>query len=290
MGPTFAKKHEFSKVLENGHHLSFNSLMNSHPSESPAVDRVVRRRQQELELLLKQMPANSAAYLELAQIYRDQDRHHEAAHVLQRAICYSPNEPEVRWQLEEAQLAQALQRLRSATEVELMQTNTSNREDVERAKINWANCRRNVCKARLNRDPTQMGLRVVLAESLRDLGDFEEAIRETEIAIRTMDVAPQAFLIRGQCFLAMDRPLEALSAWRSAALRRSVPAPEATKVAALQAAADTSLKHGLYSSAKRYLDELQCLLPEDANVREALIKLEQLNVDSDDEMIPSVSI
>jgi tetratricopeptide (TPR) repeat protein len=262
-----------------------------HQSSSPgASDRVVRRRQQELELLLRQAPADSSAYLELAQIYREQDRHHDATQVLERALSHLPDEMELRWQLEEALMARALQRLKSASEVELMQPNEQNREDVERARINWANCRRNVCQSRLNRNPGQANLHVVLAEALKDLGEYEEAIRETDSVLSSPEDSPQAYLIRGQCFQALGRPLDALSAWRSAGLRRAVPAPEGIQVAALQAAANTALQQGLYASGKRYLQELRRLRPSDDLVAETLKKIDQLIEDDGVETVPPVEL
>ncbi len=199
--------------------------------DRPGNDRVIRQRQQELELFIRQTPADSAAYLELAKIYRSQERHYDAIRVLEKAVGYLPDDLDIRWELEEAQLARALQRLQTSQEILIQSPSADHEENLERARIDWAVRRAEVCRARLSRTPGDPKLQVLLAESLRDLGSYEESMQFATAASTSLEHAPLAHYVRGQCLLALGRPLDALSAWRSAALRRSVPAPEGVKFA-----------------------------------------------------------
>ena len=110
---------------------------------------------------------------------------------------------------------------------------------------------------RLNRDPSQSHLRVVLSEALHDAGEFEEAIDELEPLFEDDDLSPTAFLIRGRCQLAMGKDVEAMSSLRSCALRRSVVAPIRLRIAALRMLCDTANRLGLNLTLQQYQQHLQ---------------------------------
>ena len=214
-------------------------------------------RRQELERFIKDRPADMEAYLELAAIYRRLGRSVEATRVLKAALEVEPQHPEVLWQLEEATLARALQQLRDVREVaQRVSTPEANRE-LERAQIDWA-CRRvDVCRERLVRDPQAHRLRVVLAEALRDLGEFEEALAALAPAMGDDTEGSQASLVAGQCLHALGRKLEALAALRRAATRRAVTAPARLRASAMRLACDLAESLGLNASLEIYRRYLQ---------------------------------
>ncbi|WP_164104089.1 tetratricopeptide repeat protein [Candidatus Laterigemmans baculatus] len=214
-------------------------------------------RRQELERYLRDRPADIEAYLELAAIYRQAGRSVEATRVLKQALESEPEEPRVLWQLEEASLARALQQLQDVRQVaQRLHTPEADRE-LERAQTDWA-CRRvEVCQSRLQRDASQDHLRVVLAEALRDLGRYDEAIEALGPALLVDREAPLAYLILGHCLQAVGRDLEALAAWRAAALRRAVPAPPRIRLNAMQAAADVAERLGLSGTLPLYRQALR---------------------------------
>lgn len=226
------------------------------PAAAPVAAPSLERRQ-ELERYLRGRPADIDAYLELAAIYREAGRTVEATRVLKQALESEPGEPRVLWQLEETSLARALQQLHDVRQVaQRLHTPEAERE-LERAQTDWACRRAEVCRARLSRDPSLDHLRVVLAEALRDLGRTEEAIEALGPALQVDCEAPLAYLILGHCLQANGKDLEALAAWRAAALRRAVPAPPRIRVAALQAAADVAERLGLNGSLPLYRQSLR---------------------------------
>jgi tetratricopeptide (TPR) repeat protein len=129
--------------------------------------------------------------------------------------------------------------------------------ELERAQTDWACRRAEVCRARIGRDPASAHLRVVLAEALRDLGEYPEAIASAQQASTCDSESPLAYWIIGQCHYALGDSLQALTAWRHAALRRAVPAPAKLRVAALKAACEQAERLGLSGSLPLYQQALQ---------------------------------
>lgn len=230
---------------------------NDEDDGAPAPAKVTPERRQYLERYLRDRPADIDAYLELATIYRDLGRTVESKRVLKTALEIEPEHPTVLWELEEAELARSLQQLRDVREVASKLLTSEAQRELERAKVDWANRRASVCRARIARDPENHHLRVILAEALRELGENVEAIAVLEPALASDTESPMAYLIMGHCRLSEGDKLGAISAWRHAALRREIPAPPKIKVQALKAAIGTAEALGLSGSVKIYQQALQ---------------------------------
>ncbi len=229
-------------------------------NEEPAHDtKVILERRQELEQLIKASPTDRQAYLELAAIYRSQDRPLDAKRTLEHATQIFPDDEELVWELEEATLARSLQQFREVSELaSRLKTSEADRE-LKRSQHDWA-CRRiDVCRARLKRDPSKTQLRVVLGEAMYDAEMYEEAFDELIAAIKDDEYSPQAHLIRGRCLLAMGKDLEAMVALRAAAMRRAVPAPARIKLAALKLLCETAQRLGVHLTLERYREQLKQL-------------------------------
>src|SRR6056297_1128963 len=142
-------------------------------SPRPAVQ---LQRRQELEHKLKTNPTDLDGFLELAAIYRHEHRPLEAKRLLSQAAEIFPEDEQVRFQLEEAILARSWQQFREVTDLAQRLNTAEAHREWERSRSDWA-CRRiDVCQARLQRDPSQVGLRLTLAEARFDAELFEDAL------------------------------------------------------------------------------------------------------------------
>lgn len=226
------------------------------PAENKPSKPVLKRRQ-ELEQHLRSNPNDVAAFLELAHIYRNEGRPLDAHRILKQAIEIFPDEPELRWEMEEATLARSLQHFREVTELaSRFQTAETDRE-VSRCQQDWAQRRIEVCRARLGRDPSMVGLRVSLAEALYDAGLYEDAISEAEVASTADEFSPTAHLILGKCLLAIGKDLDAMASLRACALRRAVVAPLRIRVMALRLLCDTAERLGITLTLDQYQTHLR---------------------------------
>lgn len=219
------------------------------PAEPP---RVRVERQQELERYLQPKPSDVAAYLELADLYRKDNRPAEAVRTLKKGLEVDPDEPRLQWEYEEAMLAQSLFRLRQLRELSTRLQTAEAQHEYERAQVDWAARRVEVCRARRKRDPDNAHLSVLLAEALKDLGQYHEAMEAAERAIKDDHEAPTAYLIQGLCLQSQGKPVQALRAFRCAAMRRAVPAPAKIRYRAMREASTLAESLGLTETLPRY--------------------------------------
>lgn len=241
------------------------------PSEQQAVDarKVELNRRQELEHHLKESPTDLDAFMELGQIYRAENRPIEARRILEQAVEIFPDDQNLLWEYEEAVLARSLQQLREVTELGTRLKTTDSKRELKRSQDDWAHRRMEICRARLNRDPSLTHLRIVLAEALHDAGMHESAIDELESVLENDELSPTAFFIQGQCLLAMGKETEAMASLRAAAMRRSVVAPVRLRIAALRLLCETAEKLGITLTLQQYQQHLQMAEQELANHRTA---------------------
>ncbi|TWU43383.1 Anaphase-promoting complex, cyclosome, subunit 3 [Novipirellula aureliae] len=224
--------------------------------QKPAGQKVWRQRRQELEHRIRSCPTDVELYRELAEIYRKDQRPQESARVLNEAIRMFPDNESLLWDLEEAKLARSLQQYREVADLaSKLQTNEVERE-LKRSKNDWAYRRIEVCKARLDRDPSLTQLHFVLAEALYDCGQCDDALEQLEPLVGLDEYSPQAFLLKGKCLLELGREGEAMSALRASALRRSVPAPLPIRVAGLRLLCETAERLHVDLTLKHYRNQL----------------------------------
>ena len=229
------------------------------PTNSADLDhpKVTLNRRQELEQHLKASPTDPEAFLELGQIYRAENRPSDARRILEQAVEIFPDDASLLWEYEEAVLARSLQQLREVTELTQKMGTADSRRELVRSQDDWAHRRMEICRARLNRDPSLMHLRIVLAEAMHDAGMHEGAIDELEPLFDNDDLSPTAYFIQGQCQLAMGNEIDAMSSLRAAALRRSVVAPIRLRIAALRLLCKTAEIMGLTLTLQQYQQQLQ---------------------------------
>jgi tetratricopeptide (TPR) repeat protein len=231
------------------------------PDHDDQEDRqkVQLERRQELQHKLKTNPTDLEGFLELAAIYRQEQRPLEAKRLLQQALQIFPEQEEVRFQHEEAILARSLQQFREVSDLaQRLKTPEADRE-LDRSRSDWA-CRRiDVCRARLERDPSQMGLRMTMAEAKYDAEMFDESFAEAGQLLELDEWSANAHFLRARCLLALGKDLPAMKELRAVALRRSVVAPERLRHASLRLLCDLSEKLSLQATGNQYREHLRRL-------------------------------
>lgn len=233
------------------------TTLDTEPTPEPKAPKVRLERRQELEHHLKQSPTDLDAFMELGRIYRADNRPMEARRVFQQAIQIFPEEQELLWEYEEAILARSLQQLREVTDLAQRLDTLETERELKRCQDDWA-CRRiDICRARLNRDPSMVHLRVALAEAMYDAGMYEGATDELEPILENEELSAPAHLIRGRCLLAMSKDVEAMASLRAASLRRSIVPPIKTRVLALRLLCETAERMGVTLTLGIYREHLQ---------------------------------
>ncbi|TWT76514.1 Tetratricopeptide repeat protein [Planctomycetes bacterium CA13] len=218
--------------------------------------KVQRHRRQELEHHIRSSPTDIEAYRELAEIYREEERPQEAARVLKDAVELFPNESVLLWELEEAKLARSLQQYREFRDLASRLKTSEVERELKRSQDDWAFRRIEVCKARLERDPTMLNLNLVLAEAYHDSDQPEKAIEELTDLVKIDEYSPHAYLLMGRCLLELGKDVEAMSALRAAGTRRAVVSPLPIRVAALRLLCDTAEKLGIEMTLSQYSSQL----------------------------------
>ncbi len=216
------------------------------------ASKALPNRRQILEKQIREHALDIELYLELAAIHRAEDRPLEARRLLQQALQLNKNDLRVLWEFEEATLARSLQQFREVSDLAARLHTAEVDRELQRAQLDWANRRIEVCRARLERDPTKVNLRLVIAEALYDLGMFKEAAEELQPCLDIDALSPQAYLIRGKCLVDLGNELAALSAFRAVAMRRAVVAPPRIRAAAMRAAVEIAERLHLTLSVERY--------------------------------------
>lgn len=231
-------------------------LDDSSDDSSDKSSAVPLQRRQQLEHQLRSNPTDLPAFLELATIYRESDRPIEARRVLKQALEVFPKNVELRWEYEEAVLARSLQQLREVTDLATrLQTPETDRE-LRRSQQDWAQRRIEVCRARLERDPSLVHLNVSLGEAYHDAEDHENAVEVLRRVTDRDDLSSSAYLIIGRSLLAEGKEVEAMAALRACATRRSVIAPARIRVMALRLLCDTAERMGTGLTLDRYRQAL----------------------------------
>lgn len=231
---------------------------------------VTPTRFQELERVVQELPLTVDPYLELAEIYMGTSRWTDACRILEKAIHRFPDEDLAKDWLEDSQLARADQ-LFSQSESEYQSEPTElTREALHSSRLALNALREKVFRQRLQRYPDRLDYALQLAQALEGLDRSEEAIDWLQRAAAQRNLRAEACLRLGELLERNRRVPEALSAYRRAALFRVPPPTTEIKLQALQAAARLAQQHQLIDSARRYLEMLVEISPNDSQFAERL--------------------
>lgn len=251
----------------------------SRPNNAPTSSKQISiplERFQHLEQEIRNAPANSQPYIELGQIYLNQERWSDAKRVLENGVELCPESEPLVLMREELLLHQANQLLQQAKTALAQELSEENKYALEQAEVNYANERIRVCRDRFARHPEQKEILINWAIGLRQLGRFDEAIELLVKAADEPDLRARASLQLGMCYQTLNRPLDALSAFRKASLFRAPPPEPKIRQRALELALDLAEELALIDSARFYAEQL--LIDFDrakqAQVKERLRQLE----------------
>lgn len=231
-----------------------NAAAPAQPTAKPPA--IALQRFQELEQAIRHSPASSEPYVELGQIYLDQNRWSDAKRVLEAGYQHCPECEALVLMREDLILHLASQFVDEARTKHAQQPSDSSKYDLEQAEINLANERIRVCSDRYRRRPEQKDILITWAVALRQLGRHDEAIDMLTEASLEPALRARASLQLGMCLQILDRPLEALAAFRKAALYRS-PSPDLNvRNRALELAIAVAEENQLIDSARFYAEQL----------------------------------
>lgn len=231
----------------------------SRPTIAVAVDRrgqIPLQRFQELEQDIRNNPATPEPYVELGQIYVGQERWSDAKRVLEAGVLACPDHEPLVVLREDLLLQQANQLLDQAKTTYAQDPSEKHKYDLDQADVNFANERIRVCRDRYRRHPEQKEILIIWAIALRQLARIEDAIELLNTASDTAELRSRASLQLGMCFQTLNRPLEALAAFRKAALYRDPPPEIKIRRRALELALDLAESVGLVDSSLYYAKHL----------------------------------
>lgn len=251
----------------------------SRPSNAPTTSKQIPiplERFQHLEQEIRNAPANSQPYIELGQIYLNQERWSDAKRVLENGVQLCPESEPLVLMREELLLHQASQLLQQAKTALAQELTDENKHALEQAEVNYANERIRVCRDRFARHPEQKEILINWAIGLRQLARFDEAIELLVKAADEPDLRARASLQLGMCYQTLNRPLDALSAFRKASLFRAPPPEPKIRQRALELALDLAEELALIDSARFYAEQLliDCDRAKQAQIKEKLRQLE----------------
>ncbi len=242
----------------------------------PQGPQIPLERYQELERTIRDTPLYVDPYFELCNIYMGAKRWADARRVMEIAVGRFPEDHQAAFLYEEAQLARSLELAQKAEQEHTTDPTQLTLEAVHRSKLELNVLREKVYRKRLERDPSQVELLIPLADALDRLDQREEAIKTLRIASQEPRLRAEASLQLGRMLERSMRVVDALSAYRRAALFR-VPQPSTeTKYAALLAAADLSLRSGMIDSSRRYLQMLVEMNPQNEYLKGRLAEIRAL--------------
>lgn len=230
---------------------------------------------QTLEHTIRDNPITPGPYLELAKIYLGGGRWVDAKRVLDLAIKRFDDHEEVVFLHEEAQIARSLQLMSQARREHQDLPTDSTQERLDRCHVDLNVLREKICRSRLARDPSQLELHMPLATALENLGNRDTAIESLERIVQIPKLRAAASFQLGQTFQRAGNVPQALSAFRRAALYRVPPPTPELKLKALTAAAELAERTGMVDSARRYVEMLVELSPENAALKSRLVELEK---------------
>jgi tetratricopeptide (TPR) repeat protein len=213
-------------------------------------------RSQELEQSIRQSPANSEPYVELGQFYLGQQRWTDAKRVLDAGVQNCAECEPLVLMREDLILMLAGQQVESARTAFAQHPVEQNKYDLDQAEVNLCNERLRICRDRYSRHPDQREILITWSVALRQMGRHDEALQKLTEAAADPKLRARACLQLGMCLQTLNRPLEALSAFRKAALYRSPPPDLAIKARALELAVQLAEENQLIDSARYYAREL----------------------------------
>ena len=205
-------------------------------------------REQKIQQKIQSEPNNVAYYLELAQIYINEDRYEDAEDVLGQAYEASDGDPDIREKWGDAQLRRLRQKIAMTEDAEVKKKLQREyfEKDVE------------VCRNRVERYPNNFHFKYDLGYRYMLTQRYVEAIRELQVATNDPRRKGASLLLLGQCFQHIKQYRLAMSHYESAI--QEIPDRDAdNKNLALYLAGRLALALKDINTAEKHLTALAAL-------------------------------
>jgi tetratricopeptide (TPR) repeat protein len=214
------------------------------------------QRFQELEQAIRNTPASPDPYYELGRIYVEQERWSDARRVLDAGVAACQDHEPMLVLREDLNLLLSQQLVEKAKTELAQKWNSDNKYTLEQAETSLANERIRVCRERFERHPDQKELLINWSIGLRQLGRLGEAVTLLLQAAAVPEHRARASLQLGMCYQNLDRPLDALGAFRKAAMYRDPPPEPAIRKRAFELAFELANELGLVDASIVYGERL----------------------------------
>ncbi len=244
-------------------------------SQTPAARREIPlTRRQQLERAIADNPESVENYLELAELFADEDRHGDAERTLTKALEASGGDLKVRERLEDAQVARARHQLAIAEKrAGVEKTDDANalaerlRDDLNRREIE-------LLAARSQRYPDDLRLCYELGLRLKRAGNYAEAVRQLQEARKVADLKAVATVEMGECLQHLKQFAKAMQYYTRAA-ELADNEPDCKRLALYRAGVlATGLRE--LDVAERHLRELEAIDPDYKDLPARLDKLQTI--------------
>lgn len=210
---------------------------------------------QELEMGIRDFPSHPQNYLQLAPLYLEKGREHDAERMLNRGRAATDNNPRVvaLWEEVAMKLAEervALGRQEAAEKPSDNVTNMLAQAIRERDRLEIS-----VFTARIGREPENLALCYQLGLRLKRATKLPEAIKHLQTALGDSTERALAAFELGECYLQIGDVAQAMRHYRQAA-ETALAEQAAARKQALYHLSVLSLRMRLLKNAARYLKEL----------------------------------
>lgn len=228
-------------------------------------------REEVLRRKIEREPEDIANYRELAQVHFDNESYEAAQEVLAAALEASDNDPDIREEWEDAQLRHLRQRITRAEDDETR--NRLRREMLEKELERYQN--------RCRRYPGNLSFKYELGYRCQLVGDYNQAIKQLQVARNDPRRRPLCMYRLGQCFQQIGQHRLAMSHYESAIEEMSDREAQA-KRDVLYRAGGMALHMNDLDRAEKYLTQLAGLDFNYRDVSKLLDKVTELRENQGD--------
>jgi len=234
------------------------------PCELPHLTAEIKRTPlQQLELAVREYPANGELYLQLASLYLAKGRDYDAERLLVKGREAVPDDLRVRNLWEDVTMLRANARVAAAKQQAETDGTPASRAALAEARAKRDRQEIEIYQQRVKREPDNARLQYQLGLRLHKAGKLNEAAARFEAAMKSPTERPAAAFALGECLQSAGQLAEALRAYRQAAEAAVIPGQTDWRKRALLQAAQLARRVKLLRRARRYTNDLLRINPHD---------------------------
>lgn len=242
------------------------------PKKEPPASALTRR--QELERAIRNFPEVEENYLELADVYLEQNRSFEAERTLMKAINIS-GDFRVLEKLEDVNMLRAQEKVDIARQRAAEEKSDEARQLVEQLLDEKRRLEMEVYRSRCERYPNDKELKFQLGRRMKEMGKFRDSVDWLQAGLELPERQAEASLEIGECLQRFKLFPKALQCYRQAVqLAATSDKLNDCRKRALYRAGVLAESMQLTDSAKQYFEELLKL---DSSYMDAKSRLDSLS-------------